>query len=72
MTSNKDNVAGKMMTGWWDTSTEAGPATRPQSRFDEPPPDLEVLAVVDGEVKNFGMVYDVAFFYSSSNQISFI
>lgn len=61
MTSNKDTVAGKMMTGWWDTSSDAGPATRPQSRFEEQPPELEVLTLVDGEVKNFGMVYSVVF-----------
>eukprot|EP00435_Cladocopium_sp_Y103_P035738 s1345_g9.t1 len=50
MTTCKDTLAGKAMTQWWDRSEEAGPTTRPASRFEEAPPSLEVLAIVDDEI----------------------
>lgn len=42
------NVAGKLMSSWWDQSVEAGSKRRPHSTFDTPLPTLEVLTVSDG------------------------
>ena len=58
METCRSTVAGRGMSQWWDISPEAGPASRPQSAFQEEPPTLEVLTVANGEVKNFGsMLY---------------
>ena len=51
LTSCKESVAGKVVSGWWDSSSEAGPPTRPQSTFEEEPPTLEVLSVVGKDLK---------------------
>jgi hypothetical protein len=42
------------MSQWWDISPDAGPATRPASRFEEDPPNLEVLVIADDELKSLG------------------
>ena len=41
-------VAGLLLSGWWDKSSEAGPTRRPQSNFSEDLPTLEVLSVASG------------------------
>lgn len=38
-------VAGKIMSGWWDGSNEAGDARRPRASFSEPVPQLDVLTI---------------------------
>ena len=53
----RDTIAGRAMAQWWDVSTEAGPATRPASKFEEQPPTLQVLACVDQELKTFGFSF---------------
>ena len=54
MTACNDTVAGKAMSQWWDISEDAGPATRPASRFEEAPPPLEVLTISEDTLKSFG------------------
>lgn len=39
------NVAGKLMSDWWDSSLDAGDARRPRASFSEPKPQLDVLSV---------------------------
>lgn len=36
---------------WWDTSDEAGPATRPRVEFESPCPELKALAFDSGSGK---------------------
>lgn len=40
---------------YWDSSSEAGPATRAAAPFDEPRPELEVLAVDNGKLVFHGL-----------------
>ena len=54
MLTCKDTIAGRVMSQWWDISPDAGPATRPASRFEEDPPNLEVLVIADDELKSLG------------------
>lgn len=54
MESNRDTVTGRAMSQWWDECPEAGPKSRPASQFSEQPPSLDVLAVVNTELVNFG------------------
>ena len=54
MLACKETIAGRVMTQWWDTSDDAGPTTRPASRFEESPPNLEVLVLADDELKSLG------------------
>ena len=56
MSACKDTIAGKAMSQWWDVSDEAGPSRRPEAKFEEAPPSLEVLTVSDGELKSFGNI----------------
>ena len=38
-------VAGKLMSGWWDTCQQAGSQRRPRTSFSEPTPTLDVLII---------------------------
>ena len=38
------------MSEWWDNCEEAGPKRRPRATFNDPTPDLKVLAVAGQEV----------------------
>lgn len=37
-----------LVQDWWDSSSEAGPKTRPASEFGEAPPGLSSLSTADG------------------------
>ena len=54
MESNRDTLTGRVMSQWWDECAEAGPKARPASQFSEQPPSLDVLAMVNNELVNFG------------------
>ena len=43
--SQESLVAGKLMSGWWDTCQEAGSQRRPRTSFSEPTPTLDVLTI---------------------------
>lgn len=45
----ESSVAGKLMSNWWDSSSEAGARRRPRSSFSEPIPQLEVLTIGDDQ-----------------------
>lgn len=51
MVTSSETVAGRAMSQWWDVSGEAGPSTRPHSRFEEDPPTLNILSISNGELK---------------------
>ena len=51
MGKNMSTVAGQLMAKWYDQSELAGPPRRPQSSFTETMPTLEVLTVVDNQLK---------------------
>ena len=51
-------VAGQVLSQWWDSSEEAGPKRRPQATFPDPLPTLEVLTVQNGtHVKTLGTLH---------------
>ena len=56
------NVAGKLMSSWWDQCEEAGSKRRPHSSFDVPLPTLEVLTVSDGICRTLTFKKSLYFF----------
>ena len=56
------NVAGKLMSSWWDQCEEAGSKRRPHSSFDVPLPTLEVLTVSDGICRTLTFKKSLHFF----------
>ena len=57
MTKISELVAGKLMRGWFDSSEEAGPKTRPRTAFSEPVPSLDVLTVSGETCKTLTTYY---------------
>lgn len=43
---------GRILSQWWDSSSEAGPASRPESQFSAPLPSLEVVSVANGQAQS--------------------
>ena len=48
MESSRDNIAGKILNGWWDLCEEAGPKRRDAEEFAIPLPTLDFLTLQDG------------------------
>ena len=63
----ESSVCGKLMSDWWDSSTESGPARRPHSSVSEPTPSLEVLSIGDdSKCKNLSSALDSYLVFRSS------
>lgn len=60
--SNKDLIAGRAMSQWWDKSDESGPAARASEPFGVELPTLECLAVSGAELKPLGQPTTYMFF----------
>ena len=54
-----DLVAGKLMSGWYDSSDAAGPKTRPRTAFTEPVPSCEVLTVAGESCKTLYLLLQI-------------
>ena len=61
MAKNSALVAGKFLSGWWDTSSDAGPPRRPRAEFPEERPSLEVLAISNGTVKILSEIISIIY-----------
>jgi len=53
----QSDVRGQFMSEWWDNCDEAGPKRRPRATFNDPTPDLKVLAIAETTVKSFGCAF---------------
>lgn len=51
MLKSQEAMCGRVLSQWWDGSGAAGPRSRPTVPFGEAPPDLEVLALHQNELK---------------------
>ena len=52
------SVAGKLMSQWWDSSTQAGSKRRPRSAFSEPVPALDALSIGEDQTcKNLWFLF---------------
>ena len=51
MQKTQEVMNGRLLTQWWDSTSDAGPRARPAQKFEEAPPAMEILTIAGAEVK---------------------
>ena len=51
MQKTQDVMSGRVLSQWWDLSSDAGPRARPHEKFQEAPPALEMLTIAGTQAK---------------------